>query len=171
MKHIKLFDESVNEKWDTDSQIPASEKGKYNGWTLEELHAERNKLKEKRERSEKESSRLREINFAIRAKQKDKWGKIKESMSIDDAKNHVGGIIAQAGFTEDYKKGQESIKSGWDTVIKLTSNQKEKEKLARERNEALAAHFNMVLELAAAKIKKEGKVQEGFDVALADMKE
>lgn len=79
MKNLKTFDQlfedkSVSEKWKSETDTPKSEKGKYKEWTLEDLRAERTKLKDKKSKTADDSSKLREINFAIRAKTG--WGKV-----------------------------------------------------------------------------------------------
>lgn len=77
MNNIKTFEQfEINEKWDSKVEVPKKEKGKYKEWTLTELKEERAKLKDKKSKTATESSKLREINFAIRAKTG--WGKIKD---------------------------------------------------------------------------------------------
>ena len=68
-----VCDVDVNEKWDTDTEIKQT--GQYSGKTIEELKSMRAKLKAKKERTAAESTKLRQINFAIRAK-RDFKGKV-----------------------------------------------------------------------------------------------
>jgi hypothetical protein len=76
MKNLQSYESFLNEKWDAKVEIPKSEKGKHTDKTIAELKDERKKLLAKKSRSASEVSKLRELNFAIRAKQMDKWGKI-----------------------------------------------------------------------------------------------
>ena len=62
----------LEEKWG--KKVKIKEPGKYEGWTLEKLRAARAKLKKKEEHTEAETEKLRELNFAIRAKTG--WGKV-----------------------------------------------------------------------------------------------
>jgi len=71
---MKKFNKYLLEKWDTDYQTPDSKKGMWNGWTIKDLKKERDRLKSKEKRSKSDSTRLKQVNFAIRAKTK--WGKI-----------------------------------------------------------------------------------------------
>jgi hypothetical protein len=66
-----------NEKWDTKMKTPESKKGMFSGKNLAELRKERAALKEKEKRTSAGSTKLKEVNFAIRAKQRNKWGKVK----------------------------------------------------------------------------------------------
>lgn len=60
--------EKVEEKWSNPAFIPEKEKGKHSGKTIEELKSAREKLKAKKERTAAETSELKSINFAIRAR-------------------------------------------------------------------------------------------------------
>lgn len=62
----------LQEKWG--KEVDIKQPGKYKGWTLEKLKAARTKLKDKEERTTAESGKLKELNFAIRAKTG--WGKV-----------------------------------------------------------------------------------------------
>lgn len=59
----------VVEKWDKEVTVAKSERGKYKNKTIAEL---KSMLKNAKTKEKKE-----ELNFAIRAKQKDKWGEVK----------------------------------------------------------------------------------------------
>lgn len=69
------FKKFLNEKWNTDYKTPDDKKGMWNNWSLEDLQKERDRLKNKTSRTSAESTRLKQVNFAIRAKTG--WGKIK----------------------------------------------------------------------------------------------
>lgn len=81
--HVPHFNESVeedaeeptevDEKWDTDYETPESKKGMWKGWSKERLEKRRNALRKKETRTPAETTTLRQINFALRAKSD--WGK------------------------------------------------------------------------------------------------
>lgn len=62
----------IQEKWEGDAKVEQT--GEYSGKTVEELKKMRSGLKAKKERSAAESTKLRQINFAIRAKRNWKGG-------------------------------------------------------------------------------------------------
>ena len=66
----------VDEKWDTETKVSPSEKGKYEGKTLEELRKSYNALKASgpHAKGSTEYGRMRELAFAIRAKTG--WGNV-----------------------------------------------------------------------------------------------
>lgn len=72
-------DEEVTEAWDAEMKTAEKDKGKWDGWTLDRLKAKRKKLMDKPSRTADEQKTVKQIDFAIRAKQKDKWGKVDES--------------------------------------------------------------------------------------------
>jgi hypothetical protein len=69
----------VTEAWDTKMKPAKKDIGKWEGWSISELKARKKKLMDKEERNAKEQKEVRQINFALRAKQTDHWGKIKEA--------------------------------------------------------------------------------------------
>jgi hypothetical protein len=71
----------LSEKWDADMTTAKKDIGKWEGWTIADLKSRKNKLMSKDKRSAAEQKEVRQINFAIRAKQKDSWGKITETNS------------------------------------------------------------------------------------------
>tara|TARA_R110000824_G_scaffold20300_4_gene76747 strand:- start:1486 stop:1767 length:282 start_codon:yes stop_codon:yes gene_type:complete len=67
--------ELFGEAWKGDPEIDPT--GEYTDKTKEELCAMKKKLMDKESRTEKEQKRVRQINFAIRSKQKGpKFGKV-----------------------------------------------------------------------------------------------
>ena len=64
----------LTEKWDAEMKTKKKDIGKWEGWTLSDLKKRRNELKNKKEHSSKDTTELRQINFAIQAKTG--WGKI-----------------------------------------------------------------------------------------------
>jgi len=76
--------DNVNEKWSGDTEIKST--GKWADKTIAELKKARSALKDKENRTKEETSKLRQINFAIRSK-KDWKGGVDESQ-IDE---HIKG--------------------------------------------------------------------------------
>jgi ribosomal protein S27AE len=75
----------LDEKWGTKMKTAPKDMGKWDGWTIAELKARKKKLMDKEDRTAAQSKEVRQINFAIRAKQQDSFGKIKqESMLMED---------------------------------------------------------------------------------------
>ena len=78
-KYIDIINEStaeLQEKWGTDTTVSPSEKGKYKGKSLEDLHKAYNALKASgpHHKGSPEYGRMRELAFAIRAKTG--WGSV-----------------------------------------------------------------------------------------------
>ena len=70
-----LLDEMMQEAWKGDPEIEQT--GEYADKTTEELCAMKKKLMDKESRTEEEQKKVRQINFAIRSKQKGpKFGKV-----------------------------------------------------------------------------------------------
>ena len=74
--------DKLDEKWGGEMHTAEKDKGMWDGWTIAELKAEKKRLMDKEERTAKEQKRVRQLTFAIRAKQENKWGKIKESAAM-----------------------------------------------------------------------------------------
>lgn len=66
--------EYLNEKWEGAKGINPDKKGMWDGWSISKLKKERERLLAIEDRSEEESTRLREVNFALRAKTG--WGAV-----------------------------------------------------------------------------------------------
>lgn len=79
-KYIDIIAEreakDLDEKWGKPTVVSPSEKGKYEGKTLEQLHKAYNALKASgpHHKGSPEYGRMRELAFAIRAKTG--WGKV-----------------------------------------------------------------------------------------------
>ena len=80
----ELNEEELDEKWAGDTKIKST--GKWADKTIAELQKARSALKSKEDRTKEETSKLRQINFAIRSK-KDWKGGVDESQ-IDE---HIKG--------------------------------------------------------------------------------
>ena len=66
----------LNEKWDINYKTPDSKKDMWDGWSINDLKKERKRLLSKENRSNSESTRLKQVNFALRAK--NNWSKVPE---------------------------------------------------------------------------------------------
>lgn len=64
----------LDEKWGEEDVVNPSKKGMFKGRSKESLIKERDRLRKKEKRTAAESTKLRELNFAIRSKG-GKWGK------------------------------------------------------------------------------------------------
>jgi len=69
----------ISENWNNKMNPNSKDKGKWKDYTIAELKAKKKKLMDKETRSASEQKEVKELNFAIRAKQNDKWGSIKEA--------------------------------------------------------------------------------------------
>lgn len=88
-------EEGVTEAWDAEMKTAEKDKGKWDGWTLERLKAKKKDLMDKPSRTPAEQKTVKQIDFAIRAKQKDKWGKVSESDDSMVAENAGLGILVR----------------------------------------------------------------------------
>lgn len=88
-------EEGVTEAWDAEMKTAEKDKGKWDGWTLERLKAKKKTLMDKPSRTPAEQKTVKQIYFAIRAKQKDKWGKVSESDDSMVAENAGLGILVR----------------------------------------------------------------------------
>lgn len=102
-------EDELAEAWGTKMKTPEKKKGMWNGYTLAALKAKKKKLMDKEERSAKEQTLVKEIDFAIRAKQKNKWGNIKEN---DLPKVIPNGKLASK--STDYDKIRAAKPQGWN---------------------------------------------------------
>lgn len=89
---VRPRNKALNEKWDSEMKTKEKDKGMWDGWTVTELKAEKKKLMDKESRSAADQKKVKQLTFAIRAKQKDKWGKVSESKS-DINEGAVGNVI------------------------------------------------------------------------------
>lgn len=94
--------EHLDEKWDAEMKTAAKDVGKWEGYTIAELKARKKKLMDKAERSAAEQKEVRQINFAIRAKQENSWGKIKES-TVDEGRQDPKTEKEMADAVANYK--------------------------------------------------------------------
>lgn len=94
---VKSNGKALNEKWGTEMKTKEKDKGMWDGWTVAELKSEKAKLMKKETRSAAEQKKVKQIDFAIRAKQKGKgkWGEIKkESVNEGAISNTIRVLVA-----------------------------------------------------------------------------
>lgn len=120
---VRSKGKALNEKWDAKMKTKEKDKGMWDGWTITELKAEKAKLMKKEKRSAAEQKKVKQIDFAIRAKQKDKWGKVNESadQQIDEGSASalarlivalglgaaaIGGWLSSGGSAKDTPLGK-----------------------------------------------------------------
>ena len=94
----------VAEKWGTEMHTAEKDKGKWDGYTIADLKAKKKKLMDKEERSAAEQKTVKQIDFAIRAKQKDKFGAIKEAAKKSKSPYAIGMYQAKKEAGMDPKK-------------------------------------------------------------------
>jgi hypothetical protein len=120
--------DNVNEKWSGDTEIKST--GKWADKTIAELKKARSALKDKEDRTKEETSKLRQINFAIRSK-KDWKGGVDESQ-IDE---HIKG-----GLDSYYQlyKAKELAKADGHDYDKLPEYHRGADQPHKEKYMALA---------------------------------
>lgn len=136
----------IKEKWDTDYETPKSKRGMWDGWTIGELKSELKSLMNKKSRTDAEYTKVRQIQFAIRAKQKDRWGKISENIETGVEKHKPLIMIANRNgknFTmkfHDYKDFQDWCNSNLsdDCTIKSVVNEAKLTKFVEVKKEKWA---------------------------------
>lgn len=107
----------LDEKWDAEMKTAPKDVGKWEGYTIAELKARKKKLMDKAERSDSEQKEVRQINFAIRAKQEDSWGKIKQESVL---KEFEETIPSDEAFDKIKKAGGQSVKTRSDSISFVT---------------------------------------------------
>lgn len=116
----------VKEKWDTKMKTAKKDIGKWEGYTIADLKARKKKLMDKEKRSAAEQKEVDQLNFAIRAKQKNSWGKIKES-TVTELKD-----ATKQSYIDKAKQEVDDLKSkGW--TKKMDPKKGSKAELAREK--------------------------------------
>jgi hypothetical protein len=147
-KDLSKFVKSVNESWDEEMHTSKKDKGMWDGWTIAELKKEKTRLDKKEKKSDKDSKRLKQVNFAIRAKQKNKFGKIKESSecTLGCCKSgtplaDISEKIKEHGYLEEFyqKKGNYDM---YEFHKKLRKKYEEKYRLMRSKevSESVTEH-------------------------------
>ena len=83
--------------WEKESgekvEINPENKGKWTDWTIKELMSKLRELKNKEDRTEEDTSKIRQILFAIRAKKRKKWGKVFSSFDSVASVRLFGQVV------------------------------------------------------------------------------
>jgi len=94
----------LEEAWGTEMHTAEKDKGKWDGYTIADLKAKKKKLMDKESRSAAEQKTVKQIDFAIRAKQKDRFGAIKEAAKKSKSPYAIGMYQAKKEAGMDPKK-------------------------------------------------------------------
>ena len=118
--------EAVTEKWDAKMKTKEKDKGKWDSWTLARLKAHLKKLMDKESRTAAEQKEVKQINFAIRAKQKDKWGDVKETKkAVKETKTVTEkappGKKAEEFIKDNKAKFKKQYGKRWEEVLYATA--------------------------------------------------
>lgn len=166
---------AVAEAWDATMDTPEKDKGMWDGWTIAELKAEKKKLMDKQSRSAAEQKKVKQLTFAIRAKQKDKWGDIKEArmklvsygkkgdeVTAKDIAHHLAkraGEYKGSDATRIEKLASEVAKHGNTTANELISKHRQ---LAKAAGMEHAPAHNMISGVASklAQLKESAALSE-----------
>ena len=139
----ELGEEAMNEKWDTETKVAPSEKGKYEGKSKAELLKAYNALKKSgpHKKGSKEYGKMRELAFAIRAKSD--WGKVDEveQPTIDNQTAMGAGLGAGRSQTtleskKAVKKDDKAEKSGKKVTKDIEYDEKVKDKIHGKKRHA-----------------------------------
>ena len=128
----------VSEKWSGDTEIKST--GKWADKTIAELKKARSALKNKEDRTKEETSKLRQINFAIRSKKDWKGGvaetdmppessldltspisggNMREDVSLDEAEYQGRKVTLNKPMQGDVKKSKVYVKNAKGNVVKV----------------------------------------------------
>ena len=128
----------VSEKWSGDTEIKST--GKWADKTIAELKKARSALKDKEDRTKEETSKLRQINFAIRSKKDWKGGvaetdmppessldltspisggNMREDVSLDEAEYQGRKVTLNKPMQGDVKKSKVYVKNAKGNVVKV----------------------------------------------------
>jgi len=136
IRRITKKGSDVDEAWDAKMHTAKKDIGKWDGFTLADLKSKKAKLMKKASRTEAEQKIVSQLNFAIRAKQKDHWGKIKEE-DLDEAKKSKPDFLdvdkdgnkkesfkkALADKKKAEKSGGKKVEETWPGYKKKMANQ------------------------------------------------
>jgi hypothetical protein len=176
----------VAEKWGTEMHTAEKDKGKWDGYTIADLKAKKKKLMDKESRTAAEQKTVKQIDFAIRAKQKNKWGDIKEAAKKSKSPYAIGMWQAkkEAGMDPDkpakdlpkkvVKRAHEIGASieGTDESIKRLGGLVEKAMRGKRKYEAdLAEHRKTFAQrVTEGKVKDLLKTGQGLEGDLLEKK-
>ena len=170
----------MQEAWGTEMHTAKKDMGKWEGYTLAELKAKKAKLMKKEERSAAEQQTVRQLNFAIRAKQKDSWGKIKEQQVSETWPGYKKNMANQKAKPSDADKKWEKITKIYsdapvveNTVEEVAPPGKKAEEFIRDQKSAFKKRYGKNWErvLYATAWKEFGPKKEGYSQAVAALSE
>ena len=155
MGDSEINEEELDEKWAGDTKIKST--GKWADKTIAELQKARSALKSKEDRTKEETSKLRQINFAIRSK-KDWKGKVAETDTPPESSMDLTSPLS--GDNRDMAEGANmDAQYGPDDGSHNSTND---EKGNAAANAALAANDSdtpqLVKEKAKGKVSKSSKL-------------
>lgn len=156
--------EELAEKWDTTMHTAKKDIGKWEGYTLAELKAKKEKLMKKAKRTAAEQKQVKQLNFAIRAKQKNKWGKIKESHNQTHKCEECGSTFETS---TPYKTCEEH--AGKKAILEVAPPGAKAERFIKKNKAAFIDKHGKKLgkkRLYATAWKLFGPKNEGYDYAL-----
>jgi len=147
MGDSEINEEELDEKWAGDTKIKST--GKWADKTIAELQKARSALKSKEDRTKEETSKLRQINFAIRSK-KDWKGKVAETDTPPESSMDLTSPLS--GDNRDMAEGaQYPADDG-------SHNSSNDEKGNASANAALAANDADTPQLVKEKVSKSTKL-------------
>jgi hypothetical protein len=99
-KGLSIREEQIDEAFD-DYETPKSKQGMFDGKTLAELRKAKDMLMKKEKRTKAEQTKVDQLNFAIRAKQKGsgKWGKVKneaKDVQMETWEKKLSGMLTES---------------------------------------------------------------------------
>jgi len=117
------------EKWDAEMKTAPKDVGKWEGYTIAQLKARKQKLMDKESRSAAEQKEVRQINFAIRAKQENHWGKVKEQERVlreDQNLDKAQTLLAAKDITDRLQDmAEDAAKMAVDDLMPLVDIMKD----------------------------------------------
>ena len=149
----------VAEKWGTEMHTAEKDKGKWDGYTIADLKAKKKKLMDKEERSAAEQKTVKQIDFAIRAKQKDKFGAIKKE-SVDEAAKKSRSPFAIGMWQAKKEAGMDPDKPARDLPKKVVKKAHEIGKKIEGTDESIARLGKLVEKAQRGQRKYEADLAE-----------
>jgi len=149
----------VAEKWGTEMHTAEKDKGKWDGYTIADLKAKKKKLMDKESRTAAEQKTVKQIDFAIRAKQKNKWGKIKEE-AVEEAAKKSRSPFAIGMWQAKKEAGLDPDKSAHNLPKKVVKKAHEIGKKIEKTDEAIARAGKLIEKALRGKRKYEADLAE-----------
>jgi hypothetical protein len=150
--------EDLAEKWNKEMNTAEKDIGKWDGWSMKELRNRKKNLMGKDQRTAAEEKEVRQLNFAIRAKQKDKWGKINESAK--GMCNECGNMYEGSGYAScsDHKDQ--------DAIVEKAPPGKDAENFIKDNKEKFKKQYGKKWQavLYATAWKKFGPKNESYNI-------